>query len=457
MTASLRHLPSVDRVLRELSDLGDLPASLVAEEIRGVLAQQREQLLAGGEIRDQSVASEVRARLLLLLEHSLKPVINATGIVLHTNLGRAPLPHFNPIGRYSNLEYDLRTGRRGKRDTHTSALLQRLIGRPAIVVNNNAAAVFLVLHELAAGSEVIVSRGELIEIGDGFRIPDIMARSGAVLREVGTTNRTSLDDYRRAVNDKTRLILRVHPSNFQVTGFTAKPGLKDLCALGRETGVPVYEDLGSGCLVDLQSAGVNEPLVKDSIAAGVNIVSFSCDKLLGGPQSGIIAGDPDLVSKIRQNPMYRALRVDKLIIESLQTTLRELVKQNWSAVPTLQMIFTSTEALHERAVRIARNLAALQAQVRESASPIGGGSTPDQTLPTWLVELPVAKPNAFEAKLRAGVMPLIARIEAGKVVLDMRTVADEEEPSLIQGVLAAANSSDELPQARRQSLADSEP
>ena len=452
MTAGLRELPSVHRVLRELSDLRDLPASLVTEEIRSVLAHQRQQLRAGGGAPDQSVADQVRERLSLLLQPSLRPVINATGIVLHTNLGRAPLTQFSPIGRYSNLEYDLQTGKRGKRDVHTGALLERLIGHPAIVVNNNAAAVFLVLHELAAGAEVIVSRGELIEIGDGFRIPEIMARSGAVLREVGTTNRTSLDDYRRAINEKTRLILRVHPSNFQITGFTSRPDLENLCVLGRETGIPIYEDLGSGCLVDLQSVGVNEPLVKDSFTAGINLLSFSCDKLLGGPQSGIISGDADLVERVRHNPMYRAMRVDKLIIESLETTLRELIKQHWDAIPTLQMIFASSELLHERALRIAKQLKSLKAQVRESASPIGGGSTPDQTLPTWLVELAVAKPNAFEARLRSSATPVIARIEAGRIVLDMRTVADEEESPIVAEILAAANGSDELSRPQCQAL-----
>ena len=226
---------------------------------------------------------------------------------------------------YSNLEYDIAAGRRGKRDVHASALLERLLGAAGIAVNNNAAAVFLALHELAAGGEAIVSRGELIEIGDGFRIPDIMAHSGAKLCEVGTTNRTRIDDYRAAINERTRLLMRVHPSNFRISGFTAQPELHELVALGRERGIPVYEDLGSGCLVDLRAFGIREPLVSDSLSAGADLVSFSGDKLLGGPQAGILSGRQDLVARLRRNPMYRALRLDKVVYQILENTLRNLL------------------------------------------------------------------------------------------------------------------------------------
>jgi L-seryl-tRNA(Ser) seleniumtransferase len=311
---ALRSLPSVDQVLRALKHLEGLPQSLVANEVRSVLAARREALLKGETPAEESVEQIVEQRLVDLMRPSLRSVINATGVILHTNLGRAPLARFSPIPRYSNLEYDLATGKRGKRDVHTRRLLERLLGKPAIVVNNNASAVYLALNEFAAGHEVIVSRGELIEIGDGFRIPDIMARSGAVLREVGTTNRTRIEDYRTAITDRTGLLMRVHGSNFRMSGFTGCPELSELAQLGRERGIPVYEDLGSGCLVDLRAQGLDEPLVRDSLDAGVNVVSFSCDKLLGGPQSGIIAGDPELVARIRRNPMYRAFRVDKLII-----------------------------------------------------------------------------------------------------------------------------------------------
>ncbi len=435
-----RNLPSVDQVLRKLTSLNGVPKRLVTQEVRAVLEDRRRAIAAGMEIPDTGIEQIVEERVKMLLRQSLRPVINATGVILHTNLGRAPLAAFQPIPRYSNLEYDLETGKRGKRDVHIAVLLERLLDRPAIVVNNNAAAVFLVLNELAVGHEVIVSRGELIEIGDGFRIPEIMTRSGALLREVGTTNRTRIDDYREAINEKTRLILRVHPSNFRVSGFTARPELNALADLGRERGIPVYEDLGSGCLADLRSQGMDEPLVKDSLAAGIHLVSFSCDKLLGGPQSGIIAGDVDLVQRIRRNPMYRAFRVDKLILESLETTLRHLLIENWAAIPTLQMIFAPLEEIRARAGRVAAQLAGLQLEIKASESPIGGGSTPDQTLPTWIIELAVAKPTAFEAALRRAKMPVIARIERDNIILDMRTVADDEEEALVSAIRAAASS-----------------
>lgn len=437
--ATLRELPSVDQVLRRLESFRGVPQSILVGEIRAVLAEHREALLAGQVLSEIPIEQAVAHRVLSLLTPSLRPVINATGVILHTNLGRAPLAEFQPIPRYSNLEYDLATGKRGKRDVHTAEMLARLIGKPTIVVNNNASAVFLVLNELARGNEVIVSRGELIEIGDGFRIPEIMARSGALLREVGTTNRTRLDDYASAINERTRLILRVHPSNFHISGFTSRPKLSELAALGREHGIHVYEDLGSGCLVDLRRAGINEPLVSESIEAGVNVVSFSCDKLLGGPQSGLIAGDAEMVQRIRRNPLYRALRADKLIVESLQVTLRHLLTQNWSAIPTLQMIFAPLAEVNARAERVAARLTGLPVALAQSESAIGGGSTPDQTLPSYIVELAVPKSEAFEERLRQAVVPVIARIERDRIVLDLRTVADEEEDALVAAILAAAS------------------
>ncbi len=434
----VRSLPSVDQILKELKHLGHLPHKLLVSEIRLVLAERRHALLHHLPHDAASIHALVEHRLDKLLAASLRPVINATGVILHTNLGRAPLTDFMPIRGYSNLEYDLKAGKRGKRDMHTAPLLEKLVGRPAILVNNNAAAVYLVLRELAAGYEVITSRGELVEIGDGFRIPDIMTQSGAVLKEVGTTNRTQVEDYRRAITDRTRLILRVHPSNFHVSGFTARPTVQELAALGRETGIPVYEDLGSGCLVDLRSKGIIEPLISESIAAGMNIVTFSCDKLLGGPQSGIITGDTELVQRIRRNPMYRALRCDKLVIESLSATLIKLMTADWEAVPTLRMIFQPASEIAERAERLAGRLAPLPVQIKPGESAVGGGATPDQSLPTALLAVSVKDAGLFEQKLRRAPVPVIARIERNQIIVDLRTVAPQEEEDLLAALQWAA-------------------
>lgn len=411
-------LPSVDQVLRSLTN-----------EVRAVLARRRKALLAGESIDGVSLEAEIEDRLYAIVGPSLRRVINATGVILHTNLGRAPLPKFQPIFGYMNLEYDLEAGERGKRDVHTSGLLERLLGRQSVVVNNNAAAVYLVLNEIASGHEVIVSRGELIEIGDGFRIPEIMARSGAILREIGATNRTHLADYKEAINENTRLILRVHPSNFRISGFTSRPSLEELTTLGRTHNIPVYEDLGSGCMVDI---GLDEPLV----SSGANVVSFSGDKLLGGPQAGIIAGDENLVRRIRRNPMYRAFRVDKLTIQALETTLRHVLHGNLNAIPTLRMIQTPLEELRFRAERIAARLTGIQAEICESEAAIGGGSTPAQALKSWAVELNVPIASDFARRLRQAATPVVARIEQNKVILDMRTIADEEENALVMAVVA---------------------
>jgi L-seryl-tRNA(Ser) seleniumtransferase len=432
---SRRDLPSVDQLLRELASFEGFPREIVVAEIRAVLSEMRK-----SGVSSDPVGQIIKDRLRALRTPSLRPVINATGVVLHTNLGRAPLSAFTPIEGYSNLEYDLLSGKRGRRDVHTARLLERLLGRPAIVVNNNAAAVYLVLRELALDHEVIVSRGELIEIGDGFRIPEIMASSGALVREVGTTNRTHLSDYRDAINEQTRLILRVHPSNFHISGFTTRPDLKDLTALAQERGIPVFEDLGSGCLGDLRAYGIKEPPVNDSLAAGVNLVSFSCDKLLGGPQAGVIAGDAELIARLRRNPIYRALRVDKLITQALETTLMHLIRQDWQAIPAMRMIVAGLDEIRTRAERVTAELKDLQASVCPGESVTGGGSLPDQTVPTWIVELDVTAARAFEQRLRTGACPVVARIENDKIVLDMRTVADHEVDALIAGVKAARQS-----------------
>jgi L-seryl-tRNA(Ser) seleniumtransferase len=302
-------------------------------------------------------------------------------------------------------------------------------------VNNNAAAILLVLHELAKGAEVIVSRGELIEIGDGFRIPDIMTASGAVLREIGATNRTHLDDYRAAINERTRLILRVHPSNFHIEGFASKPSLAGLAALARERALPLYEDLGSGCIADLAPFGIREPRVSESLDAGVNLVSFSGDKLLGGPQAGLIAGDAELVARLRRNPLFRALRLDKLITQALETTLRHMLFERWNEIPALRMIRMSAGEIRTRAERIRESIPSLD--LIEGRSVAGGGSTPEQSLSTWLLAMP-GDPIAAERALRSSTPPVIARIENDRLVIDLRTVQPVEEAALSRAILMAA-------------------
>ncbi|MEN6536034.1 MAG: L-seryl-tRNA(Sec) selenium transferase [Bryobacteraceae bacterium] len=430
-THRLRELPSVDEVLGSVPDLlQKYPRELVVSEIRRVIDGVRKNLRAGREEEPARIETRVRQALSGLTRPSLRRVINATGVVLHTNLGRAPLAKFVPIEGYSNLEYDLDTGGRGKRDVHVSALIERLFGQPGIAVNNNAAAVFLALHELAASGEVIVSRGELIEIGDGFRIPDIMVSAGAVLREVGTTNRTRIEDYRNAISDHTRLILRVHPSNFEIRGFTGKPELQELAALGKEHGIPVYEDLGSGCAADLRAFGIDEPLVTDSFRQGVDLVSFSGDKLLGGPQAGILAGRAPLVSRIRRNPMFRALRLDKLIYQALESTLRDLLLGRIEEIPALRMIAEPPDSIRARAEALLATLGGAPASVIHGESVIGGGSTPGQPIPTWLIALTAGNVVELERKLRLSDPPVIARIENNQLLLDLRTVLPGEEAEL---------------------------
>jgi L-seryl-tRNA(Ser) seleniumtransferase len=469
--ALLRSIPSVDELLASprLSELSArVGRPLVVSATRSVLAALRSRIaehpqdtttkLESGELAAQLVG-EINADVEAWLKPSLRPVINATGVVLHTNLGRAPLgaeffQHIRAVStQYSNLEYDLESGARGTRDVHTSRLLQKLTGaESAIVVNNNAAAVFLVLAALARGGEVIVSRGELIEIGDGFRIPDIMAESGAVLREVGTTNRTRLSDYEKAINERTRLMLRVHRSNFQIAGFTAQPSLEELVKLGRKASLPVYEDLGSGCLVNLSSSGVAEPVVRESVAAGVSVISFSGDKLLGGPQAGIIVGEKELIARIRRHPMFRALRVDKLTIAALEAALLAYLRgesaAGHDAIPAIRMIRATAKEIGARAKNIIELLRAkistdaAKFQMHESKSVIGGGSTPGQVLPTYVIAIECLRCSAseLEERLRAGVsggIPIITRVEGDRLILDLRTVFPEQESALVEGLSAA--------------------
>jgi L-seryl-tRNA(Ser) seleniumtransferase len=388
------------------------------------------------------------------LRPSLEPVINASGVILHTNLGRAPLSlevveEFRRVATgYTNLEYDVAAGARGKRDVHCARLLRRLTGAEAVVVVNNcAAAVLVTLAALARGGEVIVSRGELIEIGDGFRIPEIMEQSGALLREVGTTNRTRIADYENAINEKTRVLLRVHPSNFTVSGFTEKPQVAELIALGEQRGLPVVEDLGSGCLVDLSGVGVSEPTVRESVAAGFSLVLYSGDKLLGGPQAGIIAGRKELVAKVRRHPLFRALRVDKLTIAALQVTLRAYLRADWNGIPSQRMIRTALEEISARTKHLVEALTArvpraeADFEVVDGTSLVGGGSTPAQSLPTRVLRIRSQRYSAaqLEARLRAGRAgtPVIARIEEDLLTVDLRTVFPGQEGALADALLAA--------------------
>ena len=434
----LRALPSVDETLERLSHLtGRYPRRLIVDEIRRRLEEARTAIRGGGAPPWGSIEEAVERGLERLAAVSLRRAINATGVTLHTNLGRAPLARFDPVFGYSNLEYDLEAGQRGQRDVHIAELLERLLGRPGVAVNNNAAAVYLALRELAGDGEAIVSRGELIEIGDGFRIPEIMAHSGAALREVGTTNRTRIEDYRAAVTQKTRLLLRVHPSNFRMTGFTERPALEALVALARETGVPLYEDLGGGCVADFSAQGIEEPSPAASLRAGVDLVSFSGDKLLGGPQAGILAGRPELVARLRRNPIYRALRLDKLILQALETTLRATLLERWDELPAARMIRMTAEEIRVRAERVAGLLEGAEVEVTPGESAIGGGTTPGQTLPTWLIAIRGAGLNAIERRLREGRPPVIARIERERLLLDLRTVFPEEEGELAEAVSRA--------------------
>jgi L-seryl-tRNA(Ser) seleniumtransferase len=329
-------------------------------------------------------------------------------------------------------------------------LLEKLLGAPAIVVNNNAAAIFLVLNELASDGEVIVSRGELIEIGDGFRIPDIMARSGVTLRETGTTNRTALSDYRDAVSEKTRMLLRVHPSNFRIVGFTARPALDELVALGGELQLPVVEDLGSGCLYDFAQQGFeNEPPVVESLRAGVDLVTFSGDKLLGGPQAGIIAGKPEWLRRVRRNPLFRALRVDKLTCAALEATLRDYLFGRYDRIPVLRMIRASAEEIRRRAEGFVADLSlgdSISIELAAGESVLGGGSTPAQSIPTTLIRIQPGNGQSvarIEARLRQGDPPVVARIEDNCLLIDLRTVHPKEEEGLSHGLRHAFGEGDD--------------
>lgn len=449
-TELLRQIPSVDELLgrQNLRRLeAELGHRIVLQAARAVLQDVREGITKGtlaafslAELEEKIVVGATD-----LAAYSLQPVINATGVVLHTNLGRAPLArkaveHIEEIaGCYSNLEYDLGEGRRGKRDTHTDRLFAELTGAErTLVVNNNAAAVFLTLNALAEGGEVIVSRGELIEIGGSFRIPDICAKSGARLKEVGTTNRTRLADYADAINESTKALMRVHPSNFRVVGFTERPELAELAEVARQHQLPLIEDLGSGCLMDLRPLGIqDEPPVAASLKDGADVVTFSGDKLLGGPQAGLITGKREFLDRIRRNPLFRALRVDKLTIAALEATVRIYLDGNVDAVPALRMMRRPLEELAARAASLVAKLveiSSISAGIEDGESVVGGGSTPGQSLPAKLITVHHNRLGAqeLEAALRRNRPPVIARVERDRLLLDLRTVFDGQESAIIK-------------------------
>ncbi|HET7840568.1 MAG TPA: L-seryl-tRNA(Sec) selenium transferase [Terriglobia bacterium] len=446
----LRQIPAVDELLgrdsiRALENR--VGHRLVVDATRKVLQGLRARISDGtlASVSTEMLEKEIIAASESAAEFSLRPVINATGVILHTNLGRAPLAqkaveHLAlTAAQYSNLEYDLAAGERGKRDSHTIGLFAQLVGAEmTLVVNNNAAAVFLALNSLAADGEVIVSRGELIEIGESFRIPDICAKSGATPREVGTTNRTRISDYAAAINERTRALLRVHPSNFRVVGFAERPSLAELVELAAQLRLPLIEDLGSGCLVDVARMGIrDEPWAGESLKAGADVVTFSGDKLLGGPQAGILTGKKSWLEKIRRNPLFRALRVDKLTIAALEATVALYLREDLDAIPIFKMIRLSAEEIGARAARLAERIQArpgIHAAVRPGESVIGGGSTPGQSLPTRILAVNWSGHSAQELEgiLRRNSPPIIARVEDDKVLLDLRTVLEGQDEEIVR-------------------------
>lgn len=461
MTNPYRNLPAVNEVL-EVPALADLvrqqPHDLVVAAVREELADIRGKLADAGSIDGlasaESVATRVANRLGRELQPKLRPVINATGIVLHTNLGRAPTAlaaaqsALQAAHGYLNLELDLETGKRSSRQNAIREWVCRLTGAAsATAVNNNAAATVIVLRAICAGKEVIISRGQLIEIGGSFRIPDIMAVSGAALREVGTTNITRLADFERAISPATGALMQVHTSNYRISGFTKSVSLADLVALGKKQGLPVIDDIGSGALIDFSRFGFQgEPTARESIAAGADLVLFSGDKLLGGPQAGIIAGRKDLIQRIEKDPLMRAFRLDKMTLAALETTLRLYLDEEVALqhVPVLRMLNTPLTELQQRAEALAVRLREIDGvagvRVCQDEAFVGGGSLPDQALKTWVLEVePRHQSDAdFAHRLRTGTPAVVARLRNDKLLLDLRTVFPEQETPLIQAVKQAA-------------------
>jgi L-seryl-tRNA(Ser) seleniumtransferase len=455
-----RRIPSVDQVMqseacRELeARFGRAP---LLRHLRSVLGEARHRVAQESDPSSiDGLLADLPATLVRRLEADTAPslvgVINATGVVVHTNLGRGPLSaeaaaRVARIARsYSNLEYDLGAGERGERGGHVESRLARLLGTEGTaVVNNCAAAVLLAVNTFAEGRDVLVSRGELVEIGGSFRIPEILRKGGGRLREVGTTNRTRLDDYRAALTPDTGLVLKVHRSNFDIVGFTEAPGRKELAELARSAGVPLVEDMGSGLLESPHPLVASEPTVRDALGAGVDVVAFSGDKLLGGPQAGLLAGKSPRVGAMRRNPLYRALRVDKMTLAALDAVLVDHESgRATTLVPVLHMVSLSAEVLRARAEGFARHLRSscptLEVALADGASAIGGGAAPSVLLPTTLVAVthPALGPDGVDAALRTGETPVVARIAEGRLVLDLRTVPAEDEDALLQALCRVA-------------------
>jgi L-seryl-tRNA(Ser) seleniumtransferase len=452
-----RVIPSIEELLRRPAlgaaiethggDLVTAAARRAADDLRARLKHGGDPMPASADDAGRWLEARALADLAARLAPSLRRAINATGVIVHTNLGRAPLAaealaRAVEIGRgYSNLEYDLDAGRRGHRHAHAERLLVELTGaEAALVVNNNAAAVLIVLAALAAGRDAIVSRGELVEIGGGFRVPDVMAQSGAVLREVGTTNRTRVNDYAAAIGERTALLLRVHPSNFRIEGFTERPALPELAALARRFDLPLVEDAGSGWLggnVDTPAVLRDEPSVAGCLAAGADLVTFSGDKLLGGPQAGLIVGRRALIDRVRSHPLMRAVRADKLTYAALEATLSLWAQPaGRTRIPVYRMLTATIDTMERRARAVLEALDAapeLACRVIDGVSTTGGGSAPGSELPTRLiaVRLAGASAAALEARLRAGTPPVIARIQQDDVVLDLRTVDEDEDAAVV--------------------------
>ncbi len=439
---SLRDLPSVDSLLRHPeieTRIKETSRDLVLQAVRAVLDRLRAEPADADSVPP---VGEIVNQILNFLDEatlpSLRELINATGVILHTNLGRAPLSRaaldsMLRAGRgYCALEYDLERGDRGARAPQVERKIQLLTGaEAALVVNNNAAAVLLALAALAKGKEVLISRSQLVEIGGGFRIPDVLRQSGAKLVDVGTTNRTHRRDYEEAITPRTAMILRAHPSNFRIVGFTAEPGIAELAEIGARGGIPVVDDIGSGALLDTARFGLgHEPMVQESLASGAALVLFSGDKLLGGPQAGILAGRADLVAKARNHPLARAVRADKLCLAALEATLVHYLRgEAEREVPVWRMIAAPVEELERRAQWWAQRIG--RGEVVDSRSTVGGGSLPEETLPARVLALAIDKPQAFLARLRAGSPPVIGRVSEGRVLLDPRTVLEDEDEKLI--------------------------